>query len=149
MYLTLDVDRNQIILASTLVILGIFSALTISTVDYNMSDQSEQQEELESDYASPGEDSAVVDREVDEDAVVVEIQTSLSPSRPVVDIGDPVVFENQNNFPIRIEFDRTEEEPVIEPNEATQMRFNAVNYYDVYNNDNDERLTGGSISVDF
>lgn len=145
----MDVDRNQIILASTLVILGIFSALTISTVDYNMSDQSEQQEELESDYASPGENSAVVDREVDEDAVVVEIQTSLSPSRPVVDIGDPVVFENQNNFPIRIEFDRTEEEPVIEPDQATQMRFNAVNYYDVYNNDNDERLTGGSISVDF
>lgn len=140
--------RKEIIISILLIVAGGIIASSFIGLE-NLSDDPEENEQIQESYASPEEDSATVDSQVDEEALRVEIESSLSPSRPVVDIGDPVVFENQNDFPIRIEFDRTEEEPVIDSGEETQMRFNAVNYYDVYNHENDERITGGSISVDF
>lgn len=145
-------NKKNLIAAVGLIFLGSITVIALGGLDILPEDDEQQpvEDELDDSYATPDEDSAAVDEQSTADAeVTVEIESSLSPSRPQVDINDPIEFQNQNDFPIRLEFDRSDQEPVIQPGESTQIMFRAVNYYDVYNDESDERITGGSVAVDF
>lgn len=79
----------------------------------------------------------------------VEIQKyGVSPSRVETKIGGVVQWENTNDFSVRLEFDRTPQEPVIAPGETFQMSFKGITYYDVYNVKTGDNYASGSIYVE-
>ena len=138
-------NRNSQI-AGVLVLLVVVSLAGYVLSSYDTSDPARS--EANESYATPGEDSVIDSDKNDEDVdTVVTIGPSVSPSRPVVDIGEIIEFKNQNDFPVRIEFEGSENR-VIDAGDRIQIGFRSVEYYEVYNNENDEKIAGGGVGLD-
>lgn len=82
------------------------------------------------------------------EASVTINERGVSPSRYSTKIGDPVKWYNNNSFPVRMEFDRSDQKPVIAARDTYTLSFNGITYYSVYNDDTDELVGKGSIYVE-
>lgn len=71
----------------------------------------------------------------------------VTPARAEGNTGDAFEWENTNDFPVYLTFDRTDDEPTIQADNTMRMRFTGITYYQVYNADTDERIAQGNIYV--
>lgn len=113
----------------------------------------QQPEDNESDsfdqYASADEESGSTDTAGATVGETVEIdEFGVTPARAVIEVGEAVSWRNELDAPVRLEFDRTSQTPTIESGGTLEMRFRAVTYYEVYNAETDEQITGGSIATE-
>lgn len=126
----------------------LFVQMDISTVigsGNSLENPSAESENLS--YAEPGENAGKLEQTQSADTVVTIEALGVAPARPKLNLGEPVEFRNKNPYPVRLEFDRTEEEPVITPNSSAVMSFTAMTSYDVINIETEERVTGGQINA--
>jgi len=128
-------------------LIGVLAAYNLAGV--NESSEPMPQLEGQETYASPDENSVIEGNNEDSNEVetVVTIDSSVSPSRPTVDIGETVRFQNENDFAVRIEFEGSDDK-LIEAGEMIEIGFRSIEYYEVYNDENDEKIAGGGISLD-
>lgn len=111
----------------------------------------EQQNETDSfdQYASADEESGSTDTEGATIGQTISIdEFGVTPARATIQVGEAVRWENEREEPVRLEFDRTSQTPTIQPGGSLEMRFRAVTYYDVFNADTDDKITGGSIATE-
>ncbi len=78
---------------------------------------------------------------------VVINENGVDPSRPQLDIGEAVRWQNRNSFPVELGFDRISENLTIEAGGEESIRFRGVTYYTVYNANTGEQFALGSVAV--
>ncbi|MCJ7450430.1 MAG: hypothetical protein MUP58_01685 [Candidatus Nanohaloarchaeota archaeon QJJ-9] len=71
----------------------------------------------------------------------------MSPAYATLSVGDGVEWVNKNDFPVYISFDRTEQEPTLQPDENFEMIFRGITYFQVYKKSNNELIARGKIDV--
>ncbi|MDY6769933.1 MAG: hypothetical protein SVU88_03090 [Candidatus Nanohaloarchaea archaeon] len=80
-------------------------------------------------------------------ATITVGEFGVDPASVTIDTGQAVRWTNEKDFPVRLEFDRTPQTPVIPPGGTQEMRFRGITYYDVYNADSGEQIGSGRINV--
>lgn len=144
-------NRRAVIAAAVAVVLILVLAVSGSnqpSVQGEDSSQTDQNAGSFDHYASGGEETGSTDVSgAMEFTTVVIGQNGVDPSRPSLDVGDAVRWENRLGFPLELSFDRVSENVTIPANGEGSMRFRGVTYYRVYNVDTGERVARGSVSV--
>lgn len=101
-----------------------------------------------SDYAQTGEATGTTEAEGYRAVATFKItDIGIVPARVEISPGQAVAFNNTRSFPVRIEFDRTPQTPVVQPGETFKMRFRGITYFTVYNANTGKELGRGSVNV--
>ena len=143
-------QRNKYLIAGSTSL--ILLAIVVTTVlgGFNMAEDSPSNDDNEVEnvsYAEPSEDAGKIEESGSAEITVSIDGLGVAPARPRVSLGEPVEFQNDNSYSVRLEFDRTEREPVIEPGSSVVMSFTAMTSYDVINVEQEQRVTGGQINA--
>lgn len=102
-----------------------------------------------SEYAGASEETGSTDVEetTDIQATFNINEYGIAPANTEIGIGEAVEFVNQNDFDVRLEFDRTGEEPVLEPGDSIAMKFRGITYFTAYEVEDDREIGSGKINV--
>ena len=141
--------KKYLIAGSASVVLLVLASITVLG-GLNKDENGPSNDDIEPEnvsYAEPSEDAGKIEEADTADTTVSIDGLGVSPARPRVSLGEPVEFQNDNSYSVRLEFDRTEREPVIEPGSSVVMSFTAMTSYDVINVEQEERVTGGQINA--
>ena len=143
-------QRNKYLLAGSASFILLVIAVTIVSGAFNGAEDSPSNRDIEPEnvsYAEPGEDAGKIEESGSAEITVSIDGLGVAPARPRVSLGEPVEFQNDNSYSVRLEFDRTNREPVIESGSSVVMSFTAMTSYDVINVEQEERVTGGQINA--
>ena len=109
----------------------------------------ESQEETFERYASVNESRGTSDTEGSEVVADVSIaEYGLSPTRVNIKVGESVMWDNTNDFPVYIKFDGIEEPLDIAGGETGEMRFRGMSNYVVRKESDDSIVGKGFVYVE-
>ncbi len=142
-------DRRKYIIGGIALAIVAVAAFLLIQAPQAPSGQADQQEDAFQQYADADEETGTTDTQGATVVKRVNInEFGVTPSRVEINTGEAVGWVNKNSFPVRLEFDRTSQTPVLEPGGETSMRFRGITYYEVFNTENDKRIARGSIYVE-
>ena len=141
-----------------LIIIGI---LVVGIIFFTMRDQrtsdgpvdnistNESQEETFERYASVNESRGTSDTEGSQVVADVSIaEYGLSPTRVNIKVGESVMWENTNEFPVYIKFDGIEEPLDIAGEDSGEMWFSGMSNYVVRKESDDSIVGKGLVYVE-
>lgn len=101
-----------------------------------------------SDYAGASEDTGKKVGETAEIQATFHIKKyGIAPATAEISIGAAVKFVNENDFPVRLEFDRTPQTPVLQPGESLAMKFRGITYFTAYEQGANRSIGTAKINV--